>query len=90
MQQVYTAMAEITFPPLPIYPEYLKGGGGHHSGDGDGQEGSPSGDVTLWKRTTTTTRIRGTKNLSTTCLMPCTKSEADPAWTMTIPILTSV
>jgi hypothetical protein len=47
MQQVYTAMAEITFPPLPIYPEYLKGGGGHHSGDGDGQEGSPSGDVTL-------------------------------------------
>ena len=47
MEQVYAAMAEITFPPLPIYPEYLKGGGGHHSGDGDGQDGSPSGDITL-------------------------------------------
>lgn len=46
IQQVYEAMTAITFPPFSIYPEYLKGGGGHHSGDGDDEE-VPSGDVTL-------------------------------------------
>ena len=46
IDQVYYAMDEITFPPFSIYPEYLKGGGGHHSGDGD-NAGVPSGDVTL-------------------------------------------
>ena len=30
-----------------MYPEYLKGGGGHKSGDGDYYEETPSGDVTL-------------------------------------------
>lgn len=43
--QVYAAMEAITFPPLSVYPEYLKGGGGH-SGDGNG-DGVPSGDITL-------------------------------------------
>lgn len=48
IEQVYEAMAEVEVPPLSIYPEYLKGGGGHHSGDNDDQdEGVPSGDITL-------------------------------------------
>lgn len=51
IEQVYSAMEGVTLPPLSIFPEYLKGGGGHHSGDEDGDgddEGSvPSGDVTL-------------------------------------------
>eukprot|EP00559_Dactyliosolen_fragilissimus_P000780 CAMPEP_0184869254 /NCGR_PEP_ID=MMETSP0580-20130426/33480_1 /TAXON_ID=1118495 /ORGANISM="Dactyliosolen fragilissimus" /LENGTH=772 /DNA_ID=CAMNT_0027370627 /DNA_START=173 /DNA_END=2488 /DNA_ORIENTATION=- len=46
IDQVYDAMAAINFAPISIYPEYLKGGGGHHSGD-DGEETVPSSDVTL-------------------------------------------
>lgn len=33
ISQVYKAMSAISFSPFYIYPEYLKGGGGHHSGD---------------------------------------------------------
>mmetsp|Transcript_19980 Transcript_19980/g.57856 ORF Transcript_19980/g.57856 Transcript_19980/m.57856 type:complete len:1015 (-) Transcript_19980:383-3427(-) len=44
--QVIQAMSEVELPPLSIFPEYLKGGGGHNSGDGD-DEGAPSGDITL-------------------------------------------
>ena len=34
--------------PFSIYPEYLKGGVGHHSGDNNEEEESaPSGDITL-------------------------------------------
>jgi hypothetical protein len=48
IEQVYTAMAQITFPPFAIFPEYLKSGGGHHSGDNNqDQDSIPSGDVTL-------------------------------------------
>lgn len=43
---VYTAMSQITFAPFSIFPEYLKGGGGHSGDDGD-EDGVPSGDVTL-------------------------------------------
>ena len=39
-------MSTITFSPISIFPEYLKGGGGGNSGDGDDCE-TPSGDVTL-------------------------------------------
>ncbi len=39
-------MSSVKFSPFSIYPEYLKGGGGHHSGDGDDDE-APSCDVTL-------------------------------------------
>lgn len=46
IQQVYNAMSGVSFAPLKIYPEYLKGGGGHNSGDDDGEE-APSCDVTL-------------------------------------------
>jgi hypothetical protein len=46
IQQVYTAMASVTFAPLSIFPEYLKGGGGHHSGDNSDQK-VPSADITL-------------------------------------------
>ena len=38
-------MSAVSFPPFSIFPEYVKGGGGHHSGSGDGAV--PSGDVTL-------------------------------------------
>ena len=46
IDQVYSAMGSVSFAPLSVFPEYLKGGGGHHSGDGD-DEGVPSGDVTF-------------------------------------------
>ena len=40
-------MDSISFAPFSVFPEYLKGGGGHHSGD-NGDEGAvPSGDITL-------------------------------------------
>mmetsp|Transcript_59703 Transcript_59703/g.69780 ORF Transcript_59703/g.69780 Transcript_59703/m.69780 type:complete len:1008 (+) Transcript_59703:194-3217(+) len=46
--QVYEAMSSVYFAPLNIYPEYLKGGGGHHSGDEDEGDGQvESCDVTL-------------------------------------------
>mmetsp|Transcript_17061 Transcript_17061/g.46786 ORF Transcript_17061/g.46786 Transcript_17061/m.46786 type:complete len:968 (-) Transcript_17061:85-2988(-) len=45
--QVYAAMEAITFAPISVYPEYLKGGGGHHSGDNGDDDGVPSGDITL-------------------------------------------
>ena len=47
MSQVYSAMSSVSFPPLSIFPEYLKGGGGHHGGDNDDDAGVPSSDVTL-------------------------------------------
>lgn len=40
-------MEYIAFPPFTIYPEYLKGGGGHNSGDDDGAGGVPSADITF-------------------------------------------
>jgi len=40
-------MSDIYTPPLNVYPEYLKGGGGHHSGDNDNDGSAPSCDVTL-------------------------------------------
>jgi len=46
IEQVYSAMDSLSFPPFSIFPEYVKGGGGGHSGDGD-DKGVPSGDVTL-------------------------------------------
>ena len=42
--QVYAAMSSVSFAPLSIFPEYVKGGGGHNSGD---NEEVPSSDVTL-------------------------------------------
>lgn len=45
ISQVYAAMSSVAFAPFSVYPEYLKGGGGHHSGDGGGEV--PSSDVTL-------------------------------------------
>ena len=47
IDQVYEAMESVSFPPFSVFPEYLKGGGGHHSGDGDDYETVPSGDITL-------------------------------------------
>jgi hypothetical protein len=49
IEQVYTAMAQITFPPFAVFPEYLKSGGGHHSGDNNNDDSSSvqSADVTL-------------------------------------------
>jgi hypothetical protein len=38
-------MNSVSFSPFSIFPEYLKGGGGHHSGDDQGSV--PSSDVTL-------------------------------------------
>uniref|UniRef100_A0A7S2KSQ7 Uncharacterized protein n=1 Tax=Leptocylindrus danicus TaxID=163516 RepID=A0A7S2KSQ7_9STRA len=45
IDQVYTAMEYLYIPPLSIFPEYVKGGGGHNSGDND--KGVPSSDVTM-------------------------------------------
>ena len=39
-------MDSLSFAPFAIFPEYVKGGGGHSSGD-DGDGGVPSSDVTL-------------------------------------------
>lgn len=47
IDQVYQAMSSVTFPPFSIFPEYLKGGGGHHSGDNGDEEQVPSADITL-------------------------------------------
>lgn len=44
--QVYSAMSSITFSPLSVFPEYVKGGGKGGSDDGDDDE-VPSGDITL-------------------------------------------
>jgi hypothetical protein len=38
-------MNSLSFPPFAVFPEYLKAGGGHHSGDSN--DGSPSCDVTM-------------------------------------------
>ncbi len=40
-------MSEVSFSPFSVFPEYLKGGGGHHSNDNDCDDETPSGDVTL-------------------------------------------
>jgi len=47
IDQVYAAMSTVGFPPLSVFPEYLKGGGGHHSGDCEDDELVSSSDVTL-------------------------------------------
>lgn len=39
-------MNSVSFSPFSVFPEYLKGGGGHHSGD-DQSSGVPSADITL-------------------------------------------
>jgi hypothetical protein len=46
IEQVYEAMKLVTFAPFSIFPEYLKGGGGHHSGDQE-DDSVPSCDTTL-------------------------------------------
>ena len=46
IDQVYSAMKSISFAPFSVYPEYLKGGGGHHSGDNN-DASIPASDVTL-------------------------------------------
>lgn len=46
IDQVYQAMNSVSFSPFSVFPEYLKGGGGHHSGDNQ-QSGVPSSDITL-------------------------------------------
>jgi hypothetical protein len=40
-------MSNITFEPFPIYPEYLKGGGGHKDENNGNSGSAPSGDITL-------------------------------------------
>mmetsp|Transcript_3825 Transcript_3825/g.8543 ORF Transcript_3825/g.8543 Transcript_3825/m.8543 type:complete len:975 (-) Transcript_3825:286-3210(-) len=47
IETVYEAMNSVSFAPFSIFPEYLKGGGGHHSGDDDGDTQVPSCDITL-------------------------------------------
>lgn len=48
IEQVYEAMSAVSFAPFSVFPEYLKGGGGHNSNDGDDNDGeAPSGDVTF-------------------------------------------
>jgi len=44
---VYDALSSISFSPVALFPEYLKAGGGHNSGDEDYYDEAPSGDVTL-------------------------------------------
>lgn len=44
IEQVYSAMARLSYAPFSVFPEYVKGGGQH---SGDDEEGVPSGDVTL-------------------------------------------
>ena len=46
IEQVYEAMSSVSFAPFSVFPEYLKGGGGHQSGDGE-DESVPSSDITL-------------------------------------------
>jgi len=47
IEQVYDAMNSLSFSPFAIFPEYVKGGGGHQSSD-DGEDKSvPSADITL-------------------------------------------
>jgi len=46
IETVADSMSSISFSPISIFPEYLKGGGGGGSGDNDDDE-TPSGDVTL-------------------------------------------
>ena len=40
-------MQSVSFPPFAIFPEYVKGGGKHHSSDDNDKNSVPSGDVTL-------------------------------------------
>ena len=47
IEQVYSAMESVEFSPISVFPEYLKAGGGHKSGDGDYYDEAPSTDVTL-------------------------------------------
>ena len=47
IEQVYDAMDSLSFPPFAVFPEYVKGGGGHQSSE-DGEDKSvPSADITL-------------------------------------------
>ena len=47
IETVYAAMSSISFAPFSIYPEYIKGGGGHHSGDQGGNSGVSASDITM-------------------------------------------
>mmetsp|Transcript_64511 Transcript_64511/g.76387 ORF Transcript_64511/g.76387 Transcript_64511/m.76387 type:complete len:142 (+) Transcript_64511:3-428(+) len=47
IDQVYEAMSEVSFAPFDVHPEYLKGGGGHHSGNDEDDGLVPSSDVSL-------------------------------------------
>ena len=47
IETVYAAMSSISFAPFSIYPEYVKGGGGHHSGDQSGSSGVSASDITM-------------------------------------------
>ena len=40
-------MSSVSFAPFSVFPEKVKGGGGHHSDDGSGEQEIPSGDITL-------------------------------------------
>lgn len=40
-------MNSLSFPPFSVFPEYVKGGGKHHSNDGGQDKSVPSGDITL-------------------------------------------
>ncbi|KAL7534087.1 hypothetical protein ACHAXR_005628, partial [Thalassiosira sp. AJA248-18] len=47
IEQVYDAMDSLSFPPFAIFPEYVKGGGGHGSSDDGENKSVPSSDITL-------------------------------------------
>jgi len=47
IESVYEAMSSLSFPPFSVFPEYVKGGGGHHSGDDSDSGTVPSGDITM-------------------------------------------
>ena len=47
IEQVHDAMNSLSFPPFSVFPEYVKGGGKHHSNDGGQDKSVPSGDITL-------------------------------------------
>lgn len=47
IEQVYKAMSSVSFEPFPIYPEYLKSGGGKKNNNNGNSGSAPSGDITL-------------------------------------------
>lgn len=42
---MYYGLSQLSFPPFSVFPEYVKGGGGHDSDDGE--DTAPSSDITL-------------------------------------------